>query len=210
MHQPPATDLFTLADGRLCAAAGSPLATLLEWVDSYPMNSHPDLGRMGAVCPFTRLARKEDTLRVGLTLVGARDEAAARAVLAKGFRDLEGIPARPEARNLRVVVLGFPNCDSEPGIAMLLRIQRSLRFHALLRFRMMGFMHPGSEGEGLWNPAFRPLRAPMPVIAIRHLVEQDAPFIARQHLQWAPYLLRYGLRGAKRLRDVRSGRVVAG
>lgn len=204
------TELISLAAGCDPVGRGGLMLTLAEWVDSYPMNTHPDLGRAGAVCPFTRLAKKKDTIRLRVSAAGPEHEDRVFATLLAGFRDLETIPAKGEARILRVVVIGFPRCDSDEGVTMLHRVQRRLRLHALLRFRMMGFMHPRSDSEGLWNPAFRPLRAPMPVIAVRHLVEQDAPFIARQHLQWGPYLLRYGLRGARRLYDVRRGKPVAG
>ena len=39
----------------------------------------------------------------------------------------------------------------------------------------------------------------MPVLAIRHMVEQDAPFAVRHPLLLAPYLMRFPLAGAKRL-----------
>ena len=64
---------------------------------------------------------------------------------------------------------------------------------------MIGFMHAGNEAPGLWNPAFRPLRAPLPVLAIRHLVEQDAPFAARHPLLLAPFLIKFRFDGAKRI-----------
>jgi hypothetical protein len=201
-------ELHSLALAGVRAGGAGALLELAEWVNAYPMNSHPDLGRPGPVCPFTRLAKKHDTIRLRLSPATPDDEEEAFGLLHRGFDEIDEIPAKREAKLLRVLVAGFPNCDSDEGVAMLLRAQRRLRFRAMLRFRMMGFMHPRSESEGLWNPAFRPLRAPMPVIAIRYLVEQDAPFIARQHLQWAPYLLRYGLRGARRLHDVRRGKAV--
>ncbi len=51
---------------------------------------------------------------------------------------------------------------------------------------MIGFMHATNDAPGLWNQDFRPLRAPLPVLAIRHLVEQDAPFAARHKLLLVP------------------------
>lgn len=69
--------------------------------------------------------------------------------------------------------------------------------------RTIGFMHPLSDAAGLWNPSFKPMLAPMPVIIIRCVVEQDAPFIAHHRLSMAPYILRYGIRGVRRLRSYR-------
>jgi hypothetical protein len=186
-------------ESRSRAAQGGAFATLFDWVQSYPMNTHADLGRAGVVCPFTRQARRFDTMRLGLCEAGPDEEESAFTIIRRGFEELNRIPANRGMEQFRTVVIAFPGCDSEAGIAMLQRAQRRHRFYALLRFRMMGFMHPRSESPGLWNPDFRPLRAPMPVLAIRYLVEQDVAFIHNQHLQWGPYLVRYRLVGAKRL-----------
>ena len=87
---------------------------------------------------------------------------------------------------------------------MLQRVLRLSRLAAMMRFRMLGFMHAGAEAEGLWNPDFRPMKAPMPLLVVRRLVETDAPFISKQHIQWIPYILRYGWNGAKQLRRHRA------
>jgi hypothetical protein len=91
------------------------------------------------------------------------------------------------------------------GMAMLGRVQHRHKFYSLRRFRMIGYMFADNEAPGLWNPDFRPLRAPMPVLAVRHLVEQDAPFAARHPLLMAPYLARFRFAGARRLYDFWRG-----
>jgi hypothetical protein len=46
---------------------------------------------------------------------------------------------------------------------------------------MLGQFHdrPPVDG-GLWNAAFRPLRCPVPLLAIRHMVPTDLPFLTRE------------------------------
>lgn len=201
------TDLLTLPEAQsLVSTRGGALAELFAWVSTYPMNGHAALGRTGAVCPFTPQARRLDTVRLGVCGCGPEDAERAFAVIRKGFVELGRIPAKRGTEQFRTVIIAFPDCNSEAGIAMIESAMRRHRYYAMLRFRMMGFMHPFSESQGLWNPEFRPLRAPMPVLAIRYLVEQDAPFIANQHLQWGPYLLRFGIPGARRLMAWRRGR----
>jgi hypothetical protein len=68
-----------------------------------------------------------------------------------------------------------------------------------MHFRMLGLMHPSSDARGVWNPDFRPLRAPMPLLAMRYMVEQDAALIADHRLQWPPYFLKFGAAGVRRL-----------
>jgi hypothetical protein len=82
---------------------------------------------------------------------------------------------------------------------MLQRVQKRNKFHSLSHRRMIGLMHAESDAPGLWNPDFRPLRSPLPVLAIRHLVEHDAPFAVRHPLLLLPYLAHFRLTGARRL-----------
>ena len=205
----PDTAFLTHEESRALAAEGGVFGTLFDWVQTYPMNTHAELGRAGVVCPYTRQARKLDSLRLGVCWTDPNDEERAFDAIRRGFEELRHIRVKSGQEQFRTVVIAFPGCDSGAGLAMLMRAQRRHRYYAMLRFRMMGFMHPRSESPGLWNPDFRPLRAPMPVLAVRYLVEQDAPFIAGQHLQWPAYLLRYGIAGAKRLHAVRRSRAAS-
>lgn len=193
--------LLTLPEARTrCADGAAPsLAMLLGWVETYLMSAHADLGRPGAVCPFTRQAAKLDTVRLCVSAATAADEDDAFAAISRSFADLDAIPAQPTLQHFRTVIIGFPGCADPAGTAMLQRVQKRLKFTSLRRFRMIGLMHPESDAPGLWNPQFRPLRAPFPVVAIRHMVEHDAPFAARHPLLLLPYLARFRLAGARRL-----------
>lgn len=207
----PATDgrFFGMKEVRDIAngvSQDSDIARLLDWVESYLMNGHPDLGRAGAVCPFTRQAARIDTVRLAISHVRPEDEDKTFALIRGAFGELEAIPCKPAMRHFRTVIVGFPGCDSPEGIAMLKRIQRRHRFYSLARARMIGMMHAGSEDRGLWNPEFRPLRSPMPVLAIRHLVENDAPFAALHPALMVAYLARFPIKGTRRLvNHFRSG-----
>jgi hypothetical protein len=193
------TALLPVAQARANAATDPAMEMLLGWVESYLMRDHPDLGRTGAVCPFTRQAAKMDTVRLAICHAGAEDEDEAFSLIRRAFGELERISCKPGMEHFRTVIVGFPHAGNAEGIAMLQRVQARHKFYSLGRFRMIGFMHEGNDAEGLWNPAFRPLRAPLPVLAIRHLVEQDAPFAVRHPLLMAPYLAKFGFAGAKRL-----------
>lgn len=190
---------ITAARDKSAAAPEAPMATLLGWVEGYLMAGHPDLGRTGAVCPFTRQAARLDTVRLGICDAGPADEDAAFALIRGGFRALDEIPAKPSMTHFRTVIVGFPGCASDEGIAMLKRVQNRHKFYSLARNRMIGLMYADSDAPGLWNPEFRPLRAPLPVLAIRHMVEHDAPFAARHPLLLLPYLVRFPFAGARRL-----------
>ena len=184
---------------RAADAPDSPLSTLLGWVEGYLMGSHADLGRTGAVCPFTRQAAKLDTVRLAVSDAGPSDEVEAFAQIRASFTELDAIPAKAAMAHFRTVIIGFPACSGEDGIAMLRRVQDRHKFYSLSRNRMIGLMHAQSDAPGLWNPDFRPLRSPFPILAIRHMVEHDAPFAARHPLLLLPYLTRFPFAGLKRL-----------
>lgn len=175
------------------------MTTLRGWVESYLMRGHADLGRTGAVCPFTKQSAKIDAVRLAISRAGPNDEDEAFALIRRSFAELNEIPCKPGMEHFRTIIIGFPDCADEAGMAMLERVQRRHKFYSLSRFRMIGYMFAKNDAPGLWNPDFRPLRAPLPVLAIRHLVEQDAPFAARHPLLMAPYLLKFRFAGARRL-----------
>lgn len=191
---------LTMEQARQGAWADDPaMQTLIGWVESYLMRGHADLGRTGAVCPFTKQAAKLDTVRLAISRAGPDDADEAFALIRKCFAELEEIPCKPGMEHFRTIIVGFPDCATPEGMTMLEGVQKGHKFYSLSRFRMIGYMFAGNEATGLWNPDFRPLRAPMPVLAIRHLVEQDAPFAARHPLLMVPYLAKFKIAGLKRL-----------
>lgn len=197
-------DLLTFEEAHTLAVESDTLSTLVSWVSSYPVSAHDQLGRAGPVCPFTERARRLDTLRFSICPAGPGEEEQVFALIRRGFKDLNEIPAAPNLKDLRAVIVGFPNCDSHDGIEMLRRVDQRHKYYSLVRMRTIGFMHPLSTAGGIWNPTFKPMLAPMPVMIIRCVVEQDAPFIAHHRLSMAPYLLRFGIGGARRIRSYRQ------
>ena len=64
---------------------------------------------------------------------------------------------------------------------------------------MIGLFEPHSNDKGLINPDFRPLRAPVPLLAIRSLVENDAPFVLRNPRLAPIYLFKHPISGPRKL-----------
>lgn len=197
------TGFFNLTEAKAFSQAGAngsgDMSSLLNWLYSYLMASNPDLGRTGAVCPFTKQAAKLDMVRVAISSAGLSREPDATLVARRAFGELNSIPSSKGMEHFRTVIIGFPGLADENGIAALKRIQRAHRVYSLTRGRMIGLMHESSQDQGLWNPDFRPLRSPIPVLAVRHMVEQDAPFAALHPALMLAYLARFPLKGSRRL-----------
>jgi hypothetical protein len=206
------TGFYGMQEATAFAHAGlrgsSDMSTLLTWIESYLMASHPELGRTGSVCPFTKQAAKMDTVRLAISHADPTSTQEAFALVRAAFAVLNDIPACKRMEHFRTVIIGFPAFGGDVGIAALKGIQRSHRFYSLARGRMIGLMHRTSEDPGLWNPDFRPLRSPMPVLAVRHMVEQDAPFAAMHPALALAYVSRFPFKGLRRLAGVWRGNLV--
>lgn len=170
---------------------------LADWVRGYLMRPHPDLGRPGAVCPFTPTAARLDTIRVGSS--AARDEDAIHRVMRRALAAFDAVNCPNGQRHFRTVIVGFPNCAGDEGRTRLKAVQNRLRPESILRGKMIGLFEPHSPDKGLINPDFRPLRSPVPLLAIRMLVENDAPFVLRNPRLAPIYLIKFPLAGPGRL-----------
>ncbi len=182
------------------------LATIRRWTRDFLMSDHPELGRTGNVCPFTSLGARIDTLRFGVSGASARDADRIRRELLGAFAQFDEIPHPSKMGVYRAILIGFPECADEEGVKTLSRVQKSLRLTSFLRGRMIGVFHANAPEPGLWNKDFRPLRAPLPLVAIRSLVAADAAFVLRHPLLAPAYFYNFPLAGARRLAELTLGK----
>jgi hypothetical protein len=195
--------LFTYDEARRSAPGGD-LSAVAAWLADGPMSGHADLGRTGAVCPFLRKSAHFGTLRIGIHDAQPHEEERVFADIRASFAGLSQIPEPGGAGRLGTIIYGFPNCAGEQGVAMLARVYRRQKYYTLARSRMIAFFHAGSDTHGLWNPDFRPMRAVIPVLSTRFLTEHDAIFACKHRILTAPYLLRFGATGARKLAAARK------
>jgi len=173
------------------------------WTRQFLMRENPQLGRAGAVCPFTPLGARMNTLRFGVSARRPEETVAIRRELRDAFDQFEQIEHTKNAGVYRAILIAFPTCAGAEGVAALMRVKKSLHLASFLRARMIGLFYPDAPEEGLWNKDFRPLRAPLPVIAIRSLVAQDAAFVVRHPLLAPAYFYNFPLAGPRELAALR-------
>jgi hypothetical protein len=165
---------------------------VLDWAREFLAGSHPELGRTGPVCPYIRHSIDERQLYVLCRpdLVCNGDGLASAIRQSKQwFTELRRRTPR-EKRHLVAIVVVLPRIDrtsSEPLDAL----------HAVLKDEfvssglMLGQFHPTCDAPGLRNPDFRPLRSPIPFLAIREMVSSDLPFLVGNPLHAAAYFDRF-------------------
>jgi hypothetical protein len=157
----------------------SPLACVLDWVQNFLAKSHPELGRKGPVCPFVPISLDIDT--IWMAEITDEDPSLENiSQIITGYRDLflQTEPkSGPEMMNKAFLVV-FPNLGTQ-GASVVDDVQYRLKRHFVAKGLMLGEFHATNQSPGLRNPEFRPLRSPIPMLAIRYMVDSDLPFLMR-------------------------------
>ncbi len=172
------------------------LAGAMAWAESYLTNPHPELGRSGAVCPFTRPALRKNTFF--LTVYHGSDlrrEDVARVI--REYRDwfLELEPREGKDVPYKTINILFPDISTADAIELIEDTQTLLKPEYVPHGVMVGEFHPGPPKKaGLWNPDFRPLRSPVPLMSIRFMVPTDFAFLRDTPELMTAYLERFSER----------------
>lgn len=155
------------------------LTAALRWVSEFLTQPHPGLGRPGAVCPYVVGALRADTIWLSEVEGAVRTAAAVdRTILGYRtvFRELLDRSTASGAGAALVVV--FPHLGADaPGLlgGLLQRVKLDLVRDGM----MLGPVYPGNETPGAHDTAFRPMRGPVPLVALRTIMETDLPFLDR-------------------------------
>jgi hypothetical protein len=182
-------DVRTLGPGTEGPAGSAAVKEVAEWIGSYLCASHSKLGRDGPVCPFTPLSVKKRLLWVAVDPASDPLTPYVREGVAKFAETFFALEPRDGTdERLKAIVIAFP---AVRDCGRLDALQEQLKPEFVRRGLMIGQFHPQSDDPGLWNPDFRPLRSPVPLLAIRHMVPGDLRFLTG-HPRWIePYLNKY-------------------
>jgi len=158
----------------------SPMGRVLAWIRGFLARPHPQLGRPGLVCPFVPTALALDTIWMAEVPEPAPSFERISAIITEYrnvFLKMEPTSG-PEAME-KVFLVVFPSLGTN-GSEVIDKVHASLKKYFVEIGLLVGEFHAFNEGPGLRNPDFRPLRCPVPMLAIRHLVESDLPFLTRE------------------------------
>lgn len=159
---------------------GSTRAGVLKWVREFIGAPHSNLGRAGSICPFVPGALNMDTIWIA-EVADAEPTVESIGEIIKEYRNvfLATEPTKsPDAIN-KAFLVAFPTLTARgaEGAALVDKVQYKLKPYFVDQGMMLGEFHAMNESPGLRNPEFRPLRSPVPMLAIRLMVESDLPFM---------------------------------
>ena len=166
---------------------------VFAWVRDYLGESHPQLGREGAICPFVKLSVAKDLLSVvfhgeidGSSAVPIRE-----AILNHAEAFLTRFPATRRDHRLAALMIVFPAIPEERA-HLLDDIQNEIKTHLMRRGLMVTTVHNHCPRPALSNPQFPVSRAPFIAFAIRSMVVQDIVFVGHNSAAFAAFLARFG------------------
>jgi Domain of unknown function (DUF6875) len=177
------------------AATSSELSDLRQiaaWAVDFLSAPHPQLGRRGPVCPYTRPSMDNDSFL--LAWAGREHDLPSIESTVEQYRRWflelrEQLDGAREQHLLTILVVlpRIDRTDSGPLDALQARLKDTFVRAGL----MVGQFHPHCEQSGLWNEDFRPLKAPIPLLAIRQMVSSDLPFLLDSASHLSAYLNRF-------------------
>jgi hypothetical protein len=181
----PTTNLFLLEDledvARTRELADSDLEALqavAEWIRSYVVKPHKDLGRAGTVCPFVPGSLERKTLWLAPERIAGRDDSEV-VELMDGYRRLllETQSTDREDVVYNVIVVVFSDLPADRAEGVFANVLNHLAIPSYAEDGVLfGPYYEGNEATAIYNPSFRPFESPVPFLFVRHGVIGDWKF----------------------------------
>jgi hypothetical protein len=179
------TDLFLLDDledvGKTSELAEGELTALqavADWIETYVVRPHKDLGRAGPVCPFVPGSLERRIL--WLAPEHAADLSVPAVVeLMNGYkrRFLDVQPAEGDGADYKVIVVVFTDLSADRAQGVFDEVLEQLAVPSYEDDGIVfGPFYEGNEGTALYNSSFRPFQSPVPFLFVRHTVISDWKF----------------------------------
>src|SRR5215204_3717981 len=159
-----------LAEGELTA-----LQAVADWIKTYVVRPHKDLGRAGPVCPFVPGALERRTLWLAPEQIGDRSVPAV-VELMNGYvrRFLEAQPSDGDDAEYKVIVVVFADLSADRAQGLFDEVLQHLAVPSYEEDGIIfGPFYDGNEGTAIYNSSFRPFQSPVPFLFVRHTVLSD-------------------------------------
>ena len=198
---PTQTNLFLLEDledvGKTSELAESDLDTLhavADWIKTFVVRPHKDLGRAGPVCPFVPEALERKTLWLAPEQI-ADLEVPAVVELINGYQRLflDAQPTDGDDATYKVIVVVFTDLSADRAQGVFDDVLQHLAVPSYVEDGIVfGPFYEGHEGTAIYNSSFRPFRSPVPFLFVRHGVISDWKFFLDNDDQLNRWAHRYG------------------
>ncbi len=182
---PTQTNLFLLEDledvGKTSELAESDLDALhavADWIKTFVVRPHKDLGRAGPVCPFVPEALERRTHWLAPEQIADRDVPAV-VELISGYKRvfLDTQPTDGDDAKYKVIVVVFTDLSADRAQGVFDDVLQQLAVPSYAEDGIVfGPFYEGHEGTAIYNSSFRPFQSPVPFLFVRHGVISDWKF----------------------------------
>jgi hypothetical protein len=197
LDDPAVTD--GLPDGDLRA-----LRSISDWIESYVVQPHADLGRPGPVCPYVPVAIDMGALWLAAEHIRGRSPEDVVDLMADYRRQLLAArPADATDDDPAVIAVVFSDLSPEEAPSVFNAVLERLSLPSYEADGVLfGTYYAGNPAPATHNPHFRPFESPVPFVFVRSGTVRDWEFFLGRDDFMALWAKRYGEPGTKHLVEV--------
>jgi hypothetical protein len=187
-----------LAEGDLDA-----LHAIADWIKTYVVTPHKDLGRAGPVCPFVPGALERRTLWLAPEQITDQDVPAV-VELINGYRSLflDAEPTDGDDANYKVIVVVFTDLSADRAQGVFDEVLQQVAVPSYVEDGIVfGPFYEGNEGTAIYNPSFRPFQSPVPFLFVRQGVISDWKFFLDEEDWLNLWARRFGVAAVRALAE---------
>jgi hypothetical protein len=179
------TNLFLLEDleevGRTSELAKADLTALravADWIKTFIVKPHKELGRAGPVCPFVPGALQRKTIWLTPEQIAGRGVPdVVRLMSSYKSEFLETPPTAGDDAMNKVIVVVFTDLPAENAQGLFGDVLQHLAVPSYAEDGILfGPFYEGNKGTAIYNSSFQPFQSPVPFIFVRHGVISDWKF----------------------------------
>jgi len=179
------TNLFLLEDledssktSDLADSDLSALRAIADWIKTFVVKPHKDLGRAGTVCPFVPGSLERKVLWLAPEQIADRGEPDV-VELVSGYKRLflETQPTGGDDAEYKVIVVVFTDLPADRAQGVFDDVLQHLAVPSYADDGILfGPYYEGNEGTAIYNSSFRPFQSPVPFLFVRQGVISDWKF----------------------------------
>jgi hypothetical protein len=187
-----------LAEGDLDA-----LHAVADWIKSFVIRPHKDLGRAGPVCPFVPGSLALGTLWLAPEKITDRNMPDVVELIA-GYQRLflATRPTEGEDTTYKSFLVLFTDLPADRAKEFFGDLLQHLAVPSYVEHGfVVGGFYQGNEGTAVYNPSFRPFTSPVPFLLVRQAVISDWKFFLDNEDWLKLWARRHGENGAQALAE---------
>jgi hypothetical protein len=154
------------------------LHAVADWIKTFVVRPHMDLGRVGTVCPFVPGSLERKTLWLAPEQIADRDVPELVALMS-GYKRLllDTRPTEGDDVIYNVIVVVFTDLSADRAQGVFDDVLKHLAVPSYVEDGILfGPYYEGNQGTAIYNSSFRPFQSPVPFLFVRHGVTSDWKF----------------------------------